>query len=243
MNRYATLARPFTLLPPLLGIVSGAVCAWGSAHNPDPARALTSSVILTVDPRLGLRRVSQRRKQRAEPDLRPRDRSHQQAKPSDRHRRDLHPRSLDLHLDHVRPRHAADVAGRRVSLHDVAGQAHRAARRARMFLHLSHRARGDVRLLRSRARAHEGACDRRESDDCDSARLPAQSRGLDDGRACVCRAPAVSRLERAVVHRLGLHVLPPRRGLDERLHRHRRRSRRQLPHAADPLSACAAPPG
>jgi 4-hydroxybenzoate polyprenyltransferase len=48
VNRFVTLARPFTLLPPLLGIISGAVCAWGSAHNPDPARALTSSVILTV---------------------------------------------------------------------------------------------------------------------------------------------------------------------------------------------------
>ncbi|MBK6405254.1 MAG: hypothetical protein IPF66_09535 [Holophagales bacterium] len=30
------LTRPFTLLPPLLGIVSGAVCAFGSIHNPDP---------------------------------------------------------------------------------------------------------------------------------------------------------------------------------------------------------------
>lgn len=48
MKRFLTLARPFTLLPPLLGIVSGAVCAWGSAHNPDPARTLTSSVVLTI---------------------------------------------------------------------------------------------------------------------------------------------------------------------------------------------------
>ena len=48
MKRYLTLARPFTLLPPLLGIISGAVCAWGSAHNPDPTRAVTASVILTV---------------------------------------------------------------------------------------------------------------------------------------------------------------------------------------------------
>jgi geranylgeranylglycerol-phosphate geranylgeranyltransferase len=48
LNRYVTLARPFTLLPPLLGIISGAVCAWGSAHNPDPTRTLTSSVIMTV---------------------------------------------------------------------------------------------------------------------------------------------------------------------------------------------------
>jgi 4-hydroxybenzoate polyprenyltransferase len=36
------------LLPPLLGIISGAVCAWGSAHNPDPTRAVTASVVLTV---------------------------------------------------------------------------------------------------------------------------------------------------------------------------------------------------
>jgi 4-hydroxybenzoate polyprenyltransferase len=48
LKHYLALARPFTLLPPLLGIVSGAVCAWGSAHNPDPSRQLTSSVILTV---------------------------------------------------------------------------------------------------------------------------------------------------------------------------------------------------
>jgi 4-hydroxybenzoate polyprenyltransferase len=48
VKRYFDLARPFTLLPPLLGIVSGAVCAWGSAYNPDPARQLTSSVIWTV---------------------------------------------------------------------------------------------------------------------------------------------------------------------------------------------------
>src|SRR5260370_18148237 len=45
---YAALARPFTLLPPLLGIVSGAVCAFGSVHNPDPARQLTAPVVLTV---------------------------------------------------------------------------------------------------------------------------------------------------------------------------------------------------
>lgn len=48
VQRYLALSRPFTLLPPLLGIVSGAVCAWGSAYNPDPSRAVTLSVILTV---------------------------------------------------------------------------------------------------------------------------------------------------------------------------------------------------
>ena len=48
MGAYVRLARPFTLLPPLLGIVSGAVCAFGSAHDPDPARRLTGAVVLTV---------------------------------------------------------------------------------------------------------------------------------------------------------------------------------------------------
>jgi 4-hydroxybenzoate polyprenyltransferase len=42
------LARPFTLAPPLLGIISGAICAFGSAHNPDPARRVTWAVIWTV---------------------------------------------------------------------------------------------------------------------------------------------------------------------------------------------------
>jgi 4-hydroxybenzoate polyprenyltransferase len=48
LKHFIALARPFTLLPPLLGIISGAICAWGSAHNPDPARALTSSVVWTI---------------------------------------------------------------------------------------------------------------------------------------------------------------------------------------------------
>ncbi len=48
VRRFLTFARPFTLLPPLLGIISGAICAWGSAHNPDPTRTLTLTVILTV---------------------------------------------------------------------------------------------------------------------------------------------------------------------------------------------------
>ena len=45
---YTQLSRPFTLLPPLLGIISGAICAWGSVHNPDPDHRLTLSVVLTV---------------------------------------------------------------------------------------------------------------------------------------------------------------------------------------------------
>jgi len=42
------LARPFTLLPPTLGVLSGAITAFGSAYNPDPARRLTWSLALTV---------------------------------------------------------------------------------------------------------------------------------------------------------------------------------------------------
>jgi 4-hydroxybenzoate polyprenyltransferase len=48
VKRYLRLTRPFTLLPPLLGIVSGAVCAFGSVHNPDPARRVTWAVVLTI---------------------------------------------------------------------------------------------------------------------------------------------------------------------------------------------------
>ena len=39
------LTRPFTLLPPLLGILSGAVCAFGSVHNPDPAHRVTPALL------------------------------------------------------------------------------------------------------------------------------------------------------------------------------------------------------
>jgi 4-hydroxybenzoate polyprenyltransferase len=48
LKSYLQLARPFTLMPPLLGIISGAICAFGSVHNPDPARRITGSVIFTV---------------------------------------------------------------------------------------------------------------------------------------------------------------------------------------------------
>ncbi len=34
VGKYLRFTRPFTLLPPLLGVISGAVTAWGSAHNP-----------------------------------------------------------------------------------------------------------------------------------------------------------------------------------------------------------------
>ncbi|MEM6453554.1 MAG: UbiA family prenyltransferase [Acidobacteriota bacterium] len=45
---HVQLMRPFTLLPPLLGIVSGAICAFGSVHNPDPSREVTLAVLVTV---------------------------------------------------------------------------------------------------------------------------------------------------------------------------------------------------
>lgn len=45
---YLAFTRPFTLLPPLLGVVSGALTAFGSAHNPDPQRQVDLSVVATV---------------------------------------------------------------------------------------------------------------------------------------------------------------------------------------------------
>jgi len=49
---YLRFTRPFTLLPPLLGVVSGAVTAWGSASNPHVLagrpRVWTWSIVLTI---------------------------------------------------------------------------------------------------------------------------------------------------------------------------------------------------
>jgi 4-hydroxybenzoate polyprenyltransferase len=49
---YARFTRPFTLLPPLLGVVSGAVTAWGSASNPHALagepRQWTASILWTI---------------------------------------------------------------------------------------------------------------------------------------------------------------------------------------------------
>jgi len=45
---YFAFTRPFTLLPPTFGVVSGALCAFGSAHNPDPERRFSPSVVLMI---------------------------------------------------------------------------------------------------------------------------------------------------------------------------------------------------
>lgn len=49
---YVRFTRPFTLLPPLLGVVSGAITAWGSASNPHvlagEPRQWTASIVWTV---------------------------------------------------------------------------------------------------------------------------------------------------------------------------------------------------
>jgi 4-hydroxybenzoate polyprenyltransferase len=52
LGLYVRFTRPFTLLPPLLGVVSGAVTAWGSASNPHVLagrpRAWTVGIVLTI---------------------------------------------------------------------------------------------------------------------------------------------------------------------------------------------------
>jgi 4-hydroxybenzoate polyprenyltransferase len=49
---YFRFTRPFTLLPPLLGVVSGAITAWGSASNPHvlagQPRQWTASILATI---------------------------------------------------------------------------------------------------------------------------------------------------------------------------------------------------
>ncbi len=48
VKKYVDFTRPFTLLPPTFGVISGAICAWGSYWNPDPQRHLTLGVVLTI---------------------------------------------------------------------------------------------------------------------------------------------------------------------------------------------------
>jgi 4-hydroxybenzoate polyprenyltransferase len=45
---FFTFTRPFTLLPPTFGVVSGALTAFGSAHNPDPARRFSLPVLVSI---------------------------------------------------------------------------------------------------------------------------------------------------------------------------------------------------
>jgi 4-hydroxybenzoate polyprenyltransferase len=49
---YARFTRPFTLLPPLLGVISGAITAWGSASNPrvlaGGERVWTAKIVGTI---------------------------------------------------------------------------------------------------------------------------------------------------------------------------------------------------
>jgi 4-hydroxybenzoate polyprenyltransferase len=49
---YIRFTRPFTLLPPLLGVISGAITAWGSASNPHVLAGLdrqwTWSIVTTI---------------------------------------------------------------------------------------------------------------------------------------------------------------------------------------------------
>jgi 4-hydroxybenzoate polyprenyltransferase len=45
---YFAFTRPFTLLPPTFGVVSGALTAFGSAHNPDPERRFSLSVLALI---------------------------------------------------------------------------------------------------------------------------------------------------------------------------------------------------
>ncbi|MEE9226659.1 MAG: UbiA family prenyltransferase [Acidobacteriota bacterium] len=48
LRTYVELARPFTLVPPTLGVISGAITAFGSVSNPDPARQWTASVLWVI---------------------------------------------------------------------------------------------------------------------------------------------------------------------------------------------------
>src|SRR5262249_39006733 len=43
-----SFTRPFTLLPPTFGVLSGALTAFGSAHDPDPQHRFTFAVAASI---------------------------------------------------------------------------------------------------------------------------------------------------------------------------------------------------
>ena len=43
-----SMMRPFTLLPPVLAVLSGAACAWGSRWNPDPSRSVPQVLLVVL---------------------------------------------------------------------------------------------------------------------------------------------------------------------------------------------------
>ena len=45
---YFAFTRPFTLLPPTFGVISGAITAIGSAHHPDPSRRFTLPALAAI---------------------------------------------------------------------------------------------------------------------------------------------------------------------------------------------------
>lgn len=45
---YFAFTRPFTLLPPTFGVISGAITALGSAHHPDPAQRFTAPTLVAI---------------------------------------------------------------------------------------------------------------------------------------------------------------------------------------------------
>ena len=102
LKSYVDLARPFTLLPPALGVVSGAVTAWGAHGTRD---AVTLATFLPVLWGALMAAVLELREQRDQPDLRPRHRPREQAEaaaalggPHDARGVGLHPRELRARL-------------------------------------------------------------------------------------------------------------------------------------------------
>ncbi len=183
---YIQLSRPFTLLPPLLGIVSGAVCAWGSVHNPDPEPPADALGDPDRRARLALRELPQRRDRTRinqiydlEIDRR------QQAEAAAGHRRAFDRARPGISPDpDLRSWRRADLAGGGLPDTRPGATSSGAARRPRDLLHLLRR-RCVSTLVYSmpafgRTKARGMA---RQLDDRHSARLPAQGGRLGDGGA------------------------------------------------------------
>ena len=182
-------SRPFTLVAPALGFASGAATAAGAF----PREALTQATDRLPADRSADGRGVERRVERAQSDLRPRHRSHQQAASAVAVGTTLDADGLAVHGHHLRRGAGPGLDGR-------------PGWTSRVFLDRRHCDRDHVRLLGA-AVPHQAARHLGQRDDRHSTRRAAQGRRVVGGED--------RRRRRAVVHRRDLRTVPAGRVHDQ----------------------------
>ena len=209
VRTYVELARPFTLIAPALGFVSGALTAIGAHPHEVWHPGLLVPALIGCVMAMVFNAGNNALNQIYDLEI---DRVNKGKRPLPSGRLTIR-RGVDLHERHLRHHAGARVA-------------RRSRRAPRVLLDRAHRDDRDVHLLDAAA-AHETARHLGERHDRDPARRAAQGRRMVRGQDGGGR--------RAVVHRHGVRPLPARRVDDQGFRGHGRRPAGWLPHAADRL--------